>query len=61
MQAGVQAGVRDSAVDKFTNEAIFSTLTNVDFDPDRFVALIKECVALRDGLAAKVKAVAAGK
>jgi hydroxylamine reductase len=54
--AGVQAGVRDSAVDKFTNEAIFSTLTNVDFDPDRFVALIKECVALRDGLAAKVQA-----
>jgi hydroxylamine reductase len=54
--AGVQAGVRDSAVDKFTNEAIFSTLTNVDFDPDRFVALIKECVALRDGLAVKVQA-----
>jgi hydroxylamine reductase len=54
--AGVQAGVRDSAVDKFTNEAIFSTLTNVDFDPDRFVALIKECVALRDGLVAKVQA-----
>jgi len=54
--AGVQAGVRDSAVDKFTNEAIFSTLTNVDFDPDRFVALINECVALRDGLAAKVQA-----
>jgi hydroxylamine reductase len=54
--AGVQAGVRDSAVDKFTNEAIFSTLTNVDFDPDRFVALINECVSLREGLAAKVKA-----
>jgi hydroxylamine reductase len=54
--AGVQAGVRDSAVDKFTNEAIFSTLTNVDFDPDRFVALIDECVALRDALAAKVQA-----
>jgi hydroxylamine reductase len=55
-QAGVQAGVRDNAVDNFTNEAIFSTLTNVDFDPDRFVALINECVRLRDGLAAKVQA-----
>jgi hydroxylamine reductase len=55
-QAGVQAGVRDSAVDNFTNEAIFSTLTNVDFDPDRFVTLIKDCVAHREALAAKVKA-----
>jgi len=55
-QAGVKAGVRDKAVDKFACEAIFSTLTNVDFDPDRFVALIKQCVSLRDGLAAKVKA-----
>ena len=54
--AGVQAGVRDNAVDNFTNEAIFSTLTNVDFDPDRFVALINECVVLRDGLAGKVQA-----
>jgi hydroxylamine reductase len=53
--AGVKAGVRNSAVDKFICEAIFSTLTNVDFDPDRFVALVKECVRLRDGLAAKVK------
>jgi hydroxylamine reductase len=55
-QAGVQAGVRDSAVDKFTNEAIFSTLTNVDFDPDRFVSMINECVSLRDGLVTKVQA-----
>ena len=54
--AGVQAGVRDNAVDNFTNEAIFSTLTNVDFDPDRFVTLINDCVAHRDALAAKVKA-----
>jgi hydroxylamine reductase len=55
-QAGVKVGVRDSAVDKFVCEAIFSTLTNVDFDPDRFVALVNECVRLRDGLAAKVEA-----
>jgi len=55
-QAGVKAGVRDGAVDKFICEAIFSTLTNVDFDPDRFVAMVNECVTLRDALAAKVKA-----
>ena len=55
-QAGVKVGVRASAVDQFVCEAIFSTLTNVDFDPDRFVALINECATLRDRLAAKVKA-----
>jgi hydroxylamine reductase len=55
-QAGVKAGVRDSAVDQFICEAIFSTLTNVDFDPDRFVALINACVTRRDALAAKVRA-----
>ena len=55
-RAGIKAGVRDTAVDQFICEAIFSTLTNVDFDPDRFVALIDECVALRDALAAKVQA-----
>ena len=56
VRAGIKAGVRDTAVDQFICEAIFSTLTNVDFDPDRFVALIDECVALRDALAAKVQA-----
>ncbi len=53
---GRRVGVVDDAVDKFTNEAIFSTLTNVDFDPDRFVALINEAVQLRDNLKEKVRA-----
>jgi hydroxylamine reductase len=53
---GRRVGVVDEAVDKFTNEAIFSTLTNVDFDPDRFVALINEAVQLRDSLKEKVRA-----
>lgn len=48
------AGTSDPAVNKFACEAIFSTLTNVDFDNDRFVALINECVELRDGLKSKV-------
>jgi hydroxylamine reductase len=52
--AAGQAGVSDTAVNKFTCEAIFATLTNVDFDNDRFVALINQCVALRDGLKAKL-------
>jgi hydroxylamine reductase len=54
--AAGKAGIRDPRVDKFTCEAIFSTLTNVDFDPDRFVAMIRECVQLRDDLKAKVEA-----
>ena len=54
--AGRQAGVSDRAVNVFTTEAAFSTLTNVDFDPERFVKLINRCVELREGLKAKVKA-----
>ena len=54
--AGRKAGVSDGEVNVFTVEAAFSTLTNVDFDSRRFVALINRAVKLRDGLAAKVKA-----
>ena len=42
-------------VNRFTNEATFSTLTNVDFDPARFQALVSRCAALRDELKSKVK------
>ncbi len=38
------------------SKAIFSTLTNVDLDPERFVDLIHEAVEKRDQLKAKVKA-----
>jgi hydroxylamine reductase len=53
---GRKAGVRDDSVNQFTCEAIFSTLTNVDFDPERFVKLVNQCVKLRDNLKARVKA-----
>jgi hydroxylamine reductase len=52
VEAG-RAGVSDAEVNHYTCEAIFSTLTNVDFDPDRFVALIKQGVELRDRLKSK--------
>ena len=52
---GRKAGVIDEEVDVFTCEAVFSTLTNVSFDPDRFVALIHRAVALREGLREKVR------
>ena len=53
---GRKVGVSDPEINKFTCEAIFSTLTNVDFDADRFVELIEKCVQLRDDLAKKVEA-----
>jgi hydroxylamine reductase len=54
--AGRQVGLSDREVNVFTCEAAFSTLTNVDFDPQRFVALINRSVELRKRLADKVKA-----
>ncbi len=54
--AANKAGINDPQVNKFSCEAIFSTLTNVDFDPDRFVVLIRESARLRDGLKAKLQA-----
>lgn len=42
-------------VDIFTCKAMFSTLTNVNFDSDRFVELIKKTVKLRDSLRKKVE------
>jgi hydroxylamine reductase len=53
---GRKVGVSDREVNVFTVEAAFSTLTNVDFDPDRFIKLINRCVDLREGLKAKVRA-----
>ncbi len=52
--SGRKAGLRDQEIDHFACEAIFSTLTNVDFDPDRFVQLIHQTVKFRDDLKAKV-------
>uniref|UniRef100_A0A7C3UYT7 Hydroxylamine reductase n=1 Tax=Desulfobacca acetoxidans TaxID=60893 RepID=A0A7C3UYT7_9BACT len=54
--AGRQVGVSDRDVNIFTCEACFATLTNVDFDPQRFVTWINQCVELREKLKAKVKA-----
>ncbi|MEJ2658089.1 MAG: hydroxylamine reductase [Desulfobacterales bacterium] len=53
---GRNVGVRDASVDHFSCEALFSTLTNVDFDPDRFVELIRKTVKIRDELKSTVAA-----
>ena len=39
----------------FTCKALFSTLTNVNFDPNRFVKLIKKTAEMRDSLKKKVQ------
>ncbi|RMG93029.1 MAG: hydroxylamine reductase [Candidatus Dadabacteria bacterium] len=53
---GRKVGVVDPEVNRFTAQAIFSTLTNVDFDPARFVAWIREAVERREALKQKVAA-----
>ncbi|NOQ46810.1 MAG: hydroxylamine reductase [Desulfobulbaceae bacterium] len=53
---GRKHGIVDEGTDLFTMEAVFSTLTNVDFDPERFVVLINKTVELREAMKAKVAA-----
>jgi len=51
---GRKRGIVDEAADLFTLEAIFATLTNVDFDPARFQVLISRAVELREGMKSQV-------
>jgi hydroxylamine reductase len=53
---GRKVGVNDHETNVFTCKATFSTLTNVNFDPERFVLLINRCVELRENLKKQVKA-----
>ncbi len=52
---GRKAGVSDAEVNRFTCEACFSTLTNVNFDPERFPPLIHRAVELRENLRSRIK------
>jgi hydroxylamine reductase len=54
--AGRKAGVVDNNVNGFTAEALFSTLTNVNFDTIPLAILIGKAIALREELKTKVKA-----
>jgi len=51
--AAREKGHIDPAVDRFTAAAVFSTITNVEFDPARIQALIHKAVEYRDLLKAK--------
>ncbi len=43
-----QLGVKDREVDVFAIEVLFSTVTNVNFDPERLRDLLNKAAALRD-------------
>ncbi|MCG8471575.1 MAG: hydroxylamine reductase [Desulfobacterales bacterium] len=53
---GRRVGIVDADLDRFTMKAIFSTLTNVDFDPQRFVSLIEEAESRKEELKGRVAA-----
>jgi hydroxylamine reductase len=54
--AGRKVGLIDNDINRFSLEAIFACLTNVDFDPLRFQTWINKTVKLRDAFKVKVKA-----
>jgi hydroxylamine reductase len=49
-------GVKDEQTSVFACEALFATLTNVNFDPDSLISYIKKTVELRDELKKKLQA-----
>lgn len=53
---GNKLGIIDREMDRFTVGAIFTTLTNVNFDATRFVPLINQCVQYREVMKEKVAA-----
>ena len=55
-EEGRKVGVNDHEANVFTAEALFSTLTNVDFDPERFAELITRSARLREALKSRISA-----
>ncbi|UZP69149.1 hydroxylamine reductase [Desulfovibrio mangrovi] len=51
--AAQKTGNKDAALGHFTSKMLFTTLTNVNFDPARFQTFINEIVAKRDEILAK--------
>lgn len=49
-----KAGIKDESVGPFICKALFSTLTNVNFDPDRLTATIRKAADMKKGLLEKM-------
>ena len=54
--AGRKVNISDKETNRFTCMAMFSTLTNVEFDPYRFEDLLFQSVSLRDKMIQRVTA-----
>ncbi len=55
---GTQAralGIVDPKADEFVMEGLFATITNANFDPQRFVAWTNQAISLRDGLRSRLQ------
>ena len=48
-----ELGVTDPETDLFVAKVLFATITNANFDPDRFVVLAHQAVNRRDELRAR--------
>src|SRR4030066_616044 len=55
IEAG-EVGVKDEKISIFTCEALFATLTNVNFDPDRIIEYLWKAVELRENLNKRLQA-----
>src|SRR5208283_2493671 len=52
-----KAGIKDEKIYLFTCEALFSTLTNVNFDPEAIAAYIRKTAQLQEQLRSKLQSV----
>ncbi len=53
----LKVGIKDEKISVFTCEALFSTLTNVNFDPDRIIEYISKAAKLREQLMKSIQSV----
>jgi len=54
--AGARVGVVDNAADVYMTQALFTTVTNVDFDAEHLADVIREGAAVKASLRSKVEA-----
>jgi len=47
-----EMGVENSEVNKFITDSLFMTITNANFDKDRFVARVRQAIVIRDAVRA---------
>ena len=53
---GRKVGIEDTEINEFTYKAVFSTLTNVDFDPERLIGFINKTETYKASLKERVGA-----